>query len=244
MHSKYLIQILVNDLVNTAVKFAAGGPVILPALLCLRDALASMKCKPWSPDERYRLAALNVVTGRIASTGKVFDCSAGMEPLLTNTRARISTEGLAPIESLQFVVTHLLHYVCRRRETAPLTEPPALHTLVLIEEAQTLLQKNGENIAYYQELLLRARALGVGFVFVCQDISRIDPIILAACSNLFIFGQASADDKQTCQKVLDLSPRETSLLGELPVGEAFIRFIGHPSFPWAFHARIPDVRLT
>jgi DNA helicase HerA-like ATPase len=167
-----------------------------------------------------------------------------MESLLTDTRARISTEGLAPIESLQFVVTHLLHYVCRRRETAPLTEPPTLHTLILIEEAQTLLQKNGENIAYYQELLLRARALGVGFVFVCQDISRIDPIILAACSNLFVFGQASTDDKTTCQKVLDLSARETGLLGELPVGEAFIRFIGHPAFPWAFHGRIPDVRLT
>ncbi len=201
-----------------------------------------MKCKPWTPEERYRQSALNVLGGRIDSTGSVFDCSIGMESILTDTRVRISTEGLSPLESFDFLVTHLIHYVCRRRETEPLSDPVALHTVCVIEEAANILQARGENIAFYQELLLRARSLGIGFIFITQDISKIEPLVLAACSNHFVFGQASSEDKRTCQNILDLSSRETQMLGELSVGECLVRLLGHDTFPWPFLARIPDAR--
>ncbi len=245
MASRYLFARRLDELIAEArMRADPSGAFVYPAFDDVRENLTRKRCPSWSPEERYRQSLLNVLDGRIRTSGSVYNCSTGMESLLTDTRARISTDGLAPLQSLEFLVTHLIHYACRRRAVQPLVEPPQLHTLIVIEEAQTLLQKHGDNIAYYQELLLKARALGVGFIFVCQDISRIDPIVLAACSNLFVFGQASADDKHTCQKPLDLSPRETALLSELNVGEVFIRLIGHPTFPWPFLARIPDVRLT
>lgn len=215
--------------------------LIYPSFHDLRDNLMYAKCRPGSVEERYRESLLNVVDGRIRTSGSIYDCSSGMESLLTKTRVRISTEGLAPIQSLEFFETHLIHYACRRRSLEPLVEPPTLHTLIVLEEAQTLLQKHGDNIAYYQELLLKARSLGIGFVFICQDISSIDPLVLAACSNFFVFGQSSFDDKKACQNLLDLSARETAMLSEISVGECFIRLSGHSEWPYPFLARIPDV---
>ncbi len=245
MASRYLLARCLDELIASAMHRAATtGTIVYPSLGDARTYLLGKKYPAWSPDEKYRRSLHNVLDGRIRTSGSIYDCSTGMESLITDSRVRIATDGLAPLQSMEFLVTHLIHYACRRRAIQPLAEPPELHTVIVLEEAQTLLQRHGDNIAYYQELLLKARALGVGFVFVCQDISRIDPIVLAACSNHFIFGQANADDKHTCQKLLDLSSRETALLSELTVGEAFVRFIGHPIFPWPFLARIPDVRLA
>jgi hypothetical protein len=241
-NSKYLMSRLLDGLVASARRAAAGGPITLPSLRCLCEALASMICRHWTPDERYRQSALNVLYGRLSTTGNVFDCAVGMESVLADTRVRISTEGLAPLESLEFLLTHLIHYICATRETRPLVEPPQLQTLIIIEEAQTLLQKSSDRIAYYEQLLLRARALGVGFVFVTQDISRVDPLVLAACSNYAVFGQGSYEDKRVWQNILDLSAREAAMLSDLSVGECFIRFSGHSTFPWPFLGRIPDVR--
>ena len=245
MASRYLLARRLDELIAEArLHVDHSGTFVYPSFDDVRANLVHKKCLSWSPEERYRQSLLNVVDGRIRTSGSIYDCSTGMEALLTDTRARISTEGLAPLQSLEFLVTHLIHYTCRRRVVQPLAEPPELHSLIVIEEAQTLLQKHGDNIAYYQELLLKARALGIGFIFVCQDISRIDPVVLAACSNHLIFGQASAEDKYTCQKLLDLSSREAAMLSELNVGEVFIRLVGYPTFPWPFLARIPDARLT
>ncbi len=130
--------------------------------------------------------------GKLRTTGEMFRCAVGMEELLTNTRVRISTEGLAPLETLEFVHNHLIHYLYARRSLAPRVDPPDLAALVVIEEAQTFLQPRTSGIPYYQEILLRSRNMGLGFILVVQDLGRIDPTICAACSNFFLFAQPSA----------------------------------------------------
>lgn len=240
LHSRYLVARLLAGLVDRARRSARPGEAfVCPSLHDLRDALAAMKCRPWSPDEKYRQTALNVLDGRLLTSGGIYDCAAGMEPLVTDTRVRIATDGLSPLASLEFFVTTLIHYVCACRSLAPREEPPTLRFLVVVEEAAAILERRGDAIPFYQEMLLRARSLGVGFLFVTQDISRIDPLVLAGCSNYFIFGQSTLDNRRVIQSMAGLSARETELLGQLEVGECLIRFTGHPIWPHPFLARIP-----
>ena len=240
LHSKYLLARRVDELFETV-----GNPEVddgaspMPSLFDLRDDLALPKGRPGSKDDSYRSSSLNVLDGRLRSTGSVYDCGRGMELPLTNTRARISTLGLSPVESLQFFITGLLHYAYRRRCVAPALFPPSLHTLVVGEEAQTLLERReGAPIALYQEMLLRSRTLGLGYVFLCQDLARIDPVVFSGITNYLLFAQSSAANKRMAQHILDLDARETGLLSELSLGECFVKFVGHPDWPYPFTARI------
>jgi DNA helicase HerA-like ATPase len=164
-----------------------------------------------------------------------------MEALLTNSRTRVSTEGLAPVETLEYYITNLVHYLYRKRSLEPMVDPPALHTIVVVEEAQTLVERHPfAVIPFYNEMLLRCRSLGIAFIFVVQDINRVDPTIQAACSNVVLFTQSTGFNKRAAHHIADLSSRETSMLGELQTGECFIRFAGHPTWPYPFLARIPS----
>ena len=241
MHSKYLLAGQLQRLMQHAERRAAAtGRYLAPNLFDLHEALRSLWCRPASPDERYRQSLLNVLGGRLRATGSVFHCASGMEERLTHTRARISTEGLAPLETLEFVQNHLTHYLYARRMLAPRVDPPDLAALVVLEEAQTFLQsRTSDAIPYYQEVLLRARNIGLGFVLVVQDMGRIDPTLGAACSNFFLFAQPSAANKRAAASLLDLSARETEMLSRLPTGDCFIRFTaGHDGWPYPFRARI------
>ena len=236
--SRWLLANRLDSVMTEARSRATSSGFLYPSLVDVRENLLHTKCYGYR-ERQYWEALVNVIDGRLRTTGDVYDCASGMEPKLVDTRARVSTEGLSQLQNLDFFITNLIHYVCRLRAVAPLVEPPELHTLVVIEEAQSLLEPRGGGVAFYQELLLRARALGVGFLFITQDLSRIDPLVAAACNNFFIFAQSSSDNKRTCQATLDLSSRETAMLGELEPGECFIRFVGHPGFPFPFLARIP-----
>ncbi|MCL4219170.1 MAG: hypothetical protein KJ052_19485, partial [Candidatus Hydrogenedentes bacterium] len=218
---------------------APGGAFVCPSLFDVYDALARRRFRYGSREQGYLEALRNVLHGRLRSTGDVYNCSSGMEPALINTRVRISTEGLMPLPVTRFFIDCIIHYACRARSLAPLPDPPRLHTLIVIEEAQTLLAKL-PGITFYEELLLRARALGVGFVLLAQDIANIDPIILAAVSNIFLFAQSSSEGKRVAQSMLDLSKGEAELLGRLSTGRCYIRYIGHKTFPYAFTARTPS----
>jgi hypothetical protein len=202
--------------------------------------LATRREKPGTRDEAYRSAALNVIDGRIRTTGsEVYDCSRGMEDLLTSSRVRIDTHGLSPPESAEFYQTSLVHYQHCRRSLESIVEPPALEALFVAEEAQVLLGRHSHaNIALYQEILLKSRSLGTGFIFVAQDIEDIDPRVLSAISNFAVFRQSSAVNKRLARDLLDLSSRETELVGRLPTGECFVKMGGHPRWPFPFLMRV------
>lgn len=243
MHSKYLFTRRLDDLIHAAiVRTPTGADVVYPSLFDVREDLENMKCRSrWGREENHRESLLNVLDGRLRATSEVYRCAQGMEAPMTDTRVRISTEGLAPVETLQFFINNLIHYLYRRRSLAPIMEPPELHTLLVVEEAQVLLQKTAEErpLAYYQELMLKARAAGIGTLLIAQDIGRIDPVVLAAVSNYFLFAQSSMGNIAVAQKMLSLSNQEASLLGSLATGEVFIRFVGHRDWPYPFLARIP-----
>lgn len=243
-HSKYLLKNRLDSLEEAAQETAreTGTDYAPPTLYDLCDNLAYRKCKPASREDQYRQSALNVLDGRLRTSAHVYDCAHGMESLLTNTRIRIGTDGLSPRESLEFFVTNWIHRAYGQRCTEPLIDPPELHTLVVVEEAQSILSRRSESeLALYQEMLLRGRSHGLGFLFIAQDISAIDPVVLASVSNYFVFGQGSRDDKRVVQQSLDLTDRETRLLGDFSPGECFIKFVGHPNWPYPFFARIPHV---
>ncbi len=241
LHSRYFLEHRLDDLFKErGVPDVDDGTCHPPSLEDLRDNLESHPCKPGSKFEQYRQSALNLVDGRLRTTPGVYSsCSRGMEFLLARSRVRVSTEGLSPVESYRALVTHLIHYSFRQRSIEPIEDPPQTRALLLVEESQTLLaNREGSAIALYQEMLLRSRALGLGYIFVTQHISRIDPIVLAAISNIFAFGHSDVPDKRLVQHMLDLTPRETALLGELPTGECFAKLTGHPSWPHPFLMRV------
>ena len=118
-------------------------------------------------------------------------------------------------------------------------EPPVLEALTVVEEAQVLLGKYAHaNIAAYQEILLKSRSLGMGFIFVAQDLQDIDPRVLSAIGNFAVFRQSSAVNKRLARDLLDLSPRETELLGRLETSECFVKMGGHPRWPFPFLMRV------
>jgi len=239
-HSRYLLQCRIDWLFALArSREARGEPFCYPSLVDLRNNLAAKRERPGSVMERYREAALNVIEGRVRTCATLYDCARGMEPFLSNTRARIATEGIGNVANMEFLFSHLIHFVAARRSLEPLEMPPSLHTLIVLEEAQMLLQPRAEGISFYQNMMLRMRALGVGILFVSQDLSRIDPLIVAACGNIFAFAQSSRGNKRAVQATLDLSPRETGLLGELPPGVVFARMAGHREWPYPFVAHVP-----
>ena len=241
LHSKYLINRRIDELFQQAnAEATAGADFMPPSLMDLRDDLATLKCRFNSREEQYRQSALNVLDGRLRTSSRVYGCARGMEAALTDTRVRVDTQGLAPVETLQFFIESILHYAYRQRSLEAPEEVPSLHTLIVVEEAQTLLERRpGRQMAFYEEMLLRSRSLGLGFVFITQDVSHVDSTVLAACSNFVAFGQTTAENKRTVQNLLDLSRRETGLLGDLGVGECFMRFASHP-WPHPFIARIPN----
>ena len=216
------------------------GRCLPSSLINLRDDLDMHREKPGSRDEAYRAAALNVIDGRIRTTGSsVYDCARGMEDLLTRSRVRLDVQGLSPPESAEFYQTNFIQYLYCRRSLEPLVEPPVLEALTVVEEAQVLLGKYAHaNIASYQEILLKSRSLGMGFIFVAQDLQDIDPRVLSAIGNFAVFRQSSAVNKRLARDLLDLSPRETELLGRLETGECFVKMGGHPRWPFPFLMRV------
>ena len=170
----------------------------------------------------------------------VFDCSKGMEMGLVNGRFRLDVMGIAPPEVLVVYLNIIVHAAYALRQSLPMMAKEVLRHLLVFEEAAVLLQRNARGrISPWQEILLRSRAVGQGFVFVTQNLDQIDPIVLSSVSNLFIFAQSSSRDKYIAQQILDLSREESELLGELPKGRCYVRLLGHPEFPYPFLAKVP-----
>jgi len=241
LHGRYLVlKRLDRQFEEAGVPERDDGKCPVPSLFDLRDDLARNREKPGSRDEGYRAAALNLIEGRIRTTGgHVYDCARGMEDYLTSTRVHMDMHGLSPPESVEFFETSLIHHLYCRRSLEPLVEPPVLDALSVAEEAQVLLGRHAHtNIALYQEILLKSRSQGTGFLFVVQDLEDIDRRVLSAISNFAIFRQASATNKRLARDLLDLSPREAELLGRLPTGECFVKMGGHKRWPFPFLMRV------
>jgi hypothetical protein len=238
LHSRYFLAKRIEELYYRAgVPPRDDGVSPIPSLWDLRDDLQRRPCKPGSAEERYRQTSLSVLDG-LRATERAFDCGRGMEDRLVDTHARISTAGLAPLENLRFFQTQMINYSYRTRLTAPIEVPPNLFGVIVNEEAQSLVERDADApLALMHEILLRGRAVGIGQILACQSLSRIDPTVLSGIGNFFVFGQSSADSKRAAQRILDLSDRETALLGELPVGECFCKFVGHP-WPWPFLLKV------
>ncbi len=239
LHSRYLIQQRLARLITAAhLPKYDDGKCRPPSLYDLRDDLANRRERPGSREEAYRQSALNLIAGRLTTTGTVYDCSRGMEDALTKTRVRVATDNLSPRESREYYMTHIIQYSYSRLSLEPLLNPPELRSLVVVEESQTLLEKHGDNLALYQELLLKSRPLGQGYLFVAQDLNDIDPLIFAAMGSYIIFAQSSGTNKKFARDLLDLSPAETSLLGRLHIGECFVKLAGHPIWPFPFIMKV------
>ena len=240
LHSRYFLAERLDTLYKRfSVPDVDDGVALVPSLFDLREDLLSKKCKPGSAEERYRQTSLGVLDGRLRATGAVFNCARGMEDALLNARTRISTAGLAPLENVRFFHSHFLHYSYRARLMAPRVEPPRIMDVTVCEEAQPLIEKRDDApLPLMSELCLRSRSVGHGNIFICQDITHVDYSILSAIGTYVVFSQGNANGKYTCQKMLDLSEKETSILGALPVGTAFVKAVGHEAWPFPFLMKV------
>lgn len=242
LHSRYLLAGRLDALYKRfGTPETDDGKSAVPSLFDLREDLTAHKCPPGSAEERYRQTSLGVLDGRLRSTGDVFNCARGMEDLLVNTRVRLSTAGLAPIENIRFFHSHWLNYAYRMRLMAPRVEPPRLWGLTVCEEAQALLENRDDApLSLMQEIVLRSRSTGLGNIFICQDTSLVHSSFISAVGTFVVFAQSNAENKRLLQRLLDLSDRETALLGTLPVGVSFAKFIGHPQWPHPFLMKVPS----
>jgi hypothetical protein len=241
-HSRYVLARAVEHLYAEAhLPEYDDGISPVPSLFDLCDYLARHR-RLFGVKDSYIQSALTVLSGRLDTTGSVYDCARGMESVLTNSRVCISTQNCSPLETYRAFINGLNHYAYWQCSMEPLLDPPELHTLIVVEESQVLLERRGDaSIGFHLEMLLRSRALGIGFLFVAQDISHIDTGILAGINNYFCFTQGTRGNKELVQKMLDLSPRETALLSELPVGMCFARVMGDTKFPYPFLLQVEDL---
>lgn len=236
MHSRYLLIRRVERLFERAgVPAIDDGASPVPSLFDLRQDLETRRERPGSREEGYRAAALTVLDGRVRSTGDLFRAGRGMEHLLTTSRVILDVRGLAPLESQIYLTTHLCNYLCETRASAPAVDPPELAAWVVLEEAQTLMQRGDPHrIPFWRELLTRSRSCGVGYCLVGHHISGIDPLIASVMGTTAVFSQTSDKNKRAAADILDLSPRERELLSRLAVGSCLFRMAGHAPFPHPF----------
>ena len=239
LHARYFLVTRALELFTAwMVPDIDDGHAPVPSLFDLARDLRERRCKPGSKEEAYRQSALHVLHGRIETSGSVFDCNRGMEDLLTDTRVRIATDGLSPLETHRFFINALLHFSYRRRSLAG---PGVCDNLLVtvIEEAASLLERRDHApMDFYQELFLRSRVLNIGYVLITQDLQSIHPAVFGGISNSFLFGMSSAADKRLARHLLDLSVREEELLGELGQGECFVKLAGHPTWPYPFIMKV------
>lgn len=239
-HSRYLILRRLDALfAGAAIPSHDDGACPSPSLVDLRNNLASQRERPGTPEDRYRASALNVLDGRVRTAGSVFDCARGMEDPLTSTRACIDTHGLSPQATIEYLETAIVQYAFCKRMLAPRIEPPELHTLVVVEEAQNVVGKHpSSDPQLYHELLLQSRSLGLGFMFIAHDLENADNTIFSAISNFALFAQSSAANKKLAANLLNLSSGEAELLGRLSVGNCLVRMVGHSKWPHPFVMRV------
>jgi hypothetical protein len=241
LHSRYLIQKRLDGLFERfGVPPRDDGRCRVPSLPDLLNDLVSKRERPGSRDEGYRAAASNVLDGRIRSSGDVYECWRGQESRLSDARVCLDTAGLEPEESLEYFQNVLIEYLYAHRSL--LAEGGALPSriVVLIEEAQAHLAKgSGDRLKRWVKILLRSRSLGIGFIFIVQDLAAVDPMIFSAANTHAVFRQGSSSSKLMAKRVLDLTEREKEMLSTLQDGECFLRMAGHEAWPHPFVMKVP-----
>ena len=108
LHARYLMAKELDVLAELA---ESREPSVHPSLPQLAARLATKKYPANTASYRYASTLLSVLDGRLRTSGSLYDCSIGMEAGLLRGRIRFDLDGLAPRESVTFLLSYLLHYV-------------------------------------------------------------------------------------------------------------------------------------
>lgn len=96
--------------------------------------------------------------------------------------------------------------------------------VIILEEFQALLRRQaGNQEAFIESLFRMGRELGIGLIYVCQNISQIPVTILQNTNTVICLNQNHEYDMRGCALSLLLSRDEQAMLGRLPTGQAIMR---------------------
>jgi len=99
-----------------------------------------------------------------------------------------------------------------------------LDSLIVIEEAHNILRKSELKRESIIELMFRQlRELGIGIVYITQNISKIPITALQNTFTIISFNQRHKLELDTVAKIMLLNKEDKELLGKLRIGEAVIK---------------------
>jgi DNA helicase HerA-like ATPase len=114
---------------------------------------------------------------------------------------------------------------------------------MILEEFQAMLRKNtGMNQETFIETLFRmGRELGIGLIYICQNISQVPVTILQNTNTTICLNQNHEYDIRGCAFALLLNRDEYQLLSRLPTGNAIMRMSEKYTKP--FKVLIPKMEI-
>jgi DNA helicase HerA-like ATPase len=115
--------------------------------------------------------------------------------------------------------------------------------LMILEEFQAMLRKNtGMQQEIFIETLFRmGRELGIGLIYICQNISQVPVTILQNTNTTICLNQNHEYDIRGCAFALLLNRDEYQLLSRLPVGHAIMRMSERYTKP--FKILVPKMEI-
>jgi len=114
---------------------------------------------------------------------------------------------------------------------------------MILEEFQAMLRKNtGMQQEIFIETLFRmGRELGIGLIYICQNISQVPVTILQNTNTTICLNQNHEYDIRGCAFALLLDRDEYPMLSRLPVGHAIMRMSENYTKP--FKILVPKMEI-
>lgn len=153
----------------------------------------------------------------------------------------IELDYLSPSNKV-FLTQALLLWIYYHKLSLPKSE--RLENMLIIEEAQNLLLNGKEEMKsgnILPKIIREFRELGVGMIFIAQEISKMNTTALQNSYTLIALNQRYRKDIEALGSSMSLKFFEWDYLGKLPVGEAIVNMKG--DYPESFLVRFPLLKI-
>lgn len=131
-------------------------------------------------------------------------------------------------EVTESMISRIMRDVFNRSRSIVNRGDQPVHIIVLIEEAHTLLPKNQDLTNIWSRIAKEGAKFGIGMMYLTQEISSIQPNILANTENIFAFGMNNEMEARVLSHYFDFSDFQDSLLRSRDVGFARVKMHSRP----------------
>lgn len=125
-----------------------------------------------------------------------------------------------------------------------LSKPEKLEQMIIIEEAQNLLLNGKEEMKsgnILPKMIREFRELGVGLLFIAQEVSKMNTTALQNSYSLIALNQRYRKDIEVLGSSMSLKFHEWDYLAKLPTGAAIVNMKGN--YPESFLVKFPLAKI-